>query len=56
MSTHTLSIAEEVADQIGIIHNGRLLHVGTVPEIRAMAKSPGTLEDVFLEMTKEEGE
>ncbi|HOZ46960.1 MAG TPA: ABC transporter ATP-binding protein [Candidatus Hydrogenedentes bacterium] len=56
MSTHTLSIAEEVADRIGIINRGRLLHTGTVAEIRALAKNPGTLEDVFLELTHEETE
>jgi len=51
MSTHTLSIAEEIADRIGIIHEGRLLNVGTVPEIKALAERPGSLEDVFLELT-----
>lgn len=52
MSTHTLSIAEELADRIGIIHQGKLLHVGTVADIKALATSPGTLEDVFLELTQ----
>jgi ABC-2 type transport system ATP-binding protein len=55
MSTHTLSIAEEVADRIGIIHQGRLLHVGTVAEIKALATAPGSLEDVFLELTQGDG-
>lgn len=54
MSTHTLSIAEEVADRVGIIHNGTLLHVGSVPEVMALAGHPGTLEDVFLELTQED--
>ena len=53
MSTHTLSIAEEVADRIGIIHQGRLLALGTVAEIKALASRPGTLEDVFLELTRD---
>ncbi len=55
MSTHSLSIAEEVADRIGIIHRGRLLHVGTVDEIKMLAADPGegSLEDVFLELTRE---
>ncbi len=53
MSTHTLSIAEEVADRIGIIHNGRLLALGSVAEIKALASRPGSLEDVFLELTRE---
>jgi ABC-2 type transport system ATP-binding protein len=53
MSTHTLSIAEEIADRIGIIHNGRLLALGSVGDIKALASRPGTLEDVFLELTRE---
>ncbi len=56
MSTHTLSIAEEVADLIGIIHRGRLARTGTVAEIKAMRRTPGSLEDVFLEITREDGE
>ncbi|MEM8930165.1 MAG: ABC transporter ATP-binding protein [Acidobacteriota bacterium] len=56
MSTHTLSIAEELADRIGIIHRGRLRHVGTVEEIKQLAEHPGSLEDVFLQLTREEGE
>ena len=53
MSTHSLSIAEEVADRIGIIHRGRLLHIGTVGEIKSLASNPGSLEDVFLELTRQ---
>ena len=56
MSTHSLAIAEEVADRIGIIHQGRLLHLGTVDEIKALAENPGSLEDVFLELTRDEAE
>ena len=52
MSTHTLSIAEEIADRIGIIHEGKLLHVGTVDEIMNLEDSHSSLEDVFLELTK----
>ena len=52
MSTHTLSIAEEIADRIGIIHLGKLLHIGTVGEIMKLEDSSETLEDVFLELTK----
>jgi ABC-2 type transport system ATP-binding protein len=51
MSTHSLSIVEGVADRIGIIHRGRLLHVGTLEETLRLARRPGTLEDVFLELT-----
>lgn len=54
MSTHTLSIAEEIADRIGIINKGRMRNVGTVSEILQLAKSPGSLEDIFLELTSED--
>ncbi|MEK7793832.1 MAG: ABC transporter ATP-binding protein [Candidatus Hydrogenedentota bacterium] len=54
MSTHTLSIAEEVADRIGIINRGKLLRVGSVDEIKRMATNPGSLEDTFLELTRED--
>lgn len=54
MSTHTLSIAEEVADRVGIINLGKLLRVGTVGEILALSERPGSLEDVFLELTRGE--
>jgi len=56
MSTHSLAIAEETADRVGIIHQGRLRHLGTVAEIKALARRPGSLEEVFLELTREDGE
>lgn len=56
MSTHTLSVAEEIADRVGILNNGKLAALGTVPELRKMrteARSEGheRLEDLFLELT-----
>ncbi len=54
MSTHTLSIAEEIADRIGIIHRGRLIALGTVEEIKA--SDVRNLEDVFLDLTADEPE
>jgi len=52
MSTHTLAIAEEIADLIGIINNGTLKALGTVAEIKALHNRPGSLEDVFLDITR----
>ncbi|MBM4036606.1 MAG: ABC transporter ATP-binding protein [Planctomycetes bacterium] len=52
MSTHTLPMAEEVADRIGIIHRGRLVIEGTQDDLRRAASTSGTLEDVFLELTE----
>jgi len=54
MSTHTLSIAEEIADRIGIIHRGKLIFAGTVDELRALrASDHASLEEIFLELTDE---
>src|SRR4028119_597241 len=48
MSTHLLSIAEELADTIGIIDRGRMLLQGTLAESRERAQMHGPLEDLFL--------
>jgi ABC-2 type transport system ATP-binding protein len=51
LSTHTLSVAEEMADRIGIIHHGRLIALGTVGELRAQnASAGGALERIFLSL------
>jgi ABC-2 type transport system ATP-binding protein len=51
VSTHQLSVAEEMADRIGIIHNGKLIAVGTRDELRRQSGASGPLEDVFLTLT-----
>jgi len=51
ISTHQLSVAEEMADRIGIIHQGRLAAVGTREELSQLSGSAGTLEKVFLKLT-----
>ena len=51
MSTHLLSIAEELADTIGIIDHGRMLTRGTLDEIREEAQVHGPLEHLFLKLT-----
>ncbi len=51
MSTHLLSIAEELADTIGIIDRGRMLARGSLAEIRASSQMHGPLEDLFLKLT-----
>jgi len=50
LSTHQLSVAEEVADRIGIIHHGRLIALGTVDELRRQSGEGGALEKVFLSL------
>ena len=53
MSTHTLAVAEEMCDRIGIIHEGRLIALGTASELRQKAGGQeNTLEAVFLRLTE----
>jgi ABC-2 type transport system ATP-binding protein len=54
VSTHQLSVAEEMADRIGIIHGGRLIAVGTGDELRRQSGTVGPLEEVFLALTAQE--
>ncbi|MBW2087174.1 MAG: ABC transporter ATP-binding protein, partial [Deltaproteobacteria bacterium] len=48
ISTHTLAIAAEVCDRIGIIHRGHLFAQGTVEELKAQAGGTDHLEEAFL--------
>ncbi len=54
MSTHTLSVAEEIADRVGIIHEGELIACGSLNELREKSGVEGRLEEVFLKLTEEE--
>jgi len=52
LSTHTLSVAEEIADRIGIIYQGRLQFLGTMEELRHERKqNESNLEELFLSLT-----
>ncbi|MDR3457505.1 MAG: ABC transporter ATP-binding protein [Verrucomicrobiae bacterium] len=53
VSTHQLSIAEEMSDRIGIINDGKLIAVGTREELRQWSGSAGALEEVYLSLTAE---
>jgi ABC-2 type transport system ATP-binding protein len=54
LSTHQTSVAEEMADRVGIIHRGRLVAVGTPAELHAKAGTDGALERAFLSITEGE--
>ncbi|MCH2378361.1 MAG: ABC transporter ATP-binding protein [Pedosphaera sp.] len=57
LSTHQLSVAEDVADRIGIIHMGKLVAVGTREELQKMGGQGNTaLEETFLMLTREESD
>ncbi len=58
LTTHILAIAEDIADRIGVIHQGKLVALGTLEELRADFRSQAsavtpspTLEDIFLTLT-----
>jgi ABC-2 type transport system ATP-binding protein len=53
VSTHQLSIAEEMSDRIGIINGGKLIAVGTREELREQSGAAGALEEIFLSLTAE---
>ncbi len=54
LSTHQLSVAEEMADRIGIMNQGRLIAVGSREELRRASGQAGPLEDVFLALTRQD--
>ncbi len=51
-TSHVLESVERVSREIGVIHKGKLLAVGTLPEIRETAEcaADASLEDVFLKL------
>ena len=48
ISSHLLSEIEQMADQVGIIHHGRMLYQGSLADLEIQGDN---LEDVFLAMT-----
>jgi len=52
VSTHTLNLAEELCDRIGIVYNGKLIATGSIDELRSKAEAGGeNLESLFLKLT-----
>ncbi len=52
LSTHSLNVAEEIADRIAIIHQGKIITIGTLAEIRELTgRSEQGLEEMFLQLT-----
>lgn len=55
LTTHIMEIAEQMAERIGIISQGKLVAEGTLEELRQSARAEaGTLEAVFLELVNRE--
>lgn len=54
MSTHTLSVAQEVCDRVGVIHEGRLIATGTTKDLQLQTgTAQSDLEEVFFRLTQE---
>lgn len=55
MSTHTLKVAEDVCDRIGIIHRGRLVATGTPEDLKnGVGVTDADLEKAFFHLTRAE--
>ncbi len=52
MSTHILSVAEDFADRIGIMVEGRIAAVGGMDDLRRQAGTGGRLEEIFFRITE----
>jgi ABC-2 type transport system ATP-binding protein len=52
MSTHVLSVAEDFADRIGIMLQGKIVALGRMDDLRRQAQLEGKLEDVFFKITE----
>lgn len=56
LSTHSIGVAEEVCQRIGIIHRGTLIANGTMADLYRLAQvEDNNLENAFLELTREDG-
>ncbi|MBU0987115.1 MAG: ABC transporter ATP-binding protein [Proteobacteria bacterium] len=52
MSTHTLKVAEDICNRIGIIHKGALIATGTTEDLKRVANAgDADLEKVFISLT-----
>ena len=54
LSTHLLDMAERICSRVGIIYRGKLVVSGSLDEVKSNIVSGGSLEKVFLEVTRGE--
>jgi ABC-type multidrug transport system, ATPase component len=55
LSTHILSVVDELADQVGVLSDGRLVTEGSPTDLKSRAErgADSSLEDVFLQVTQD---
>ncbi|MDY6779953.1 MAG: ABC transporter ATP-binding protein [Halobacteria archaeon] len=55
LSSHILPVVDEIADTVGVLHEGELVAEGAPNQLKHKAKRGGeeTLEDVFIDLTSE---
>ena len=54
MSTHTLQVAEQIADRVGVMRNGKVVFEGRVDELRSAIPNAGhSLESLYLALMNE---
>jgi len=58
LSTHILPVVEEIADEVGVLHDGSLVAEGPPGDLIGSVESEGDadLEDAFLALTSEQAE
>jgi len=58
LSTHILPVVDELADTVGVLHDGRLVAEGTPDGLKQRAETgeQRSLEDAFLEVTHDPAE
>ncbi len=54
LSTHILPVVEELADTVGVLHDGNLVAEDSPERLTHRAEKEQSLEDVFLDVTSEE--
>ncbi|WP_327050483.1 ABC transporter ATP-binding protein [Halomicrococcus gelatinilyticus] len=54
LSTHILPVVEELADTVGVLHDGDLVAEDSPERLTHRAESERSLEEVFLDVTSEE--
>jgi ABC-2 type transport system ATP-binding protein len=52
MTTHYMAEVEELCDRLAILHHGKIVAEGTIPEVKAGFSAQGSLDDVFERLAR----